>query len=188
MKKYPIFILTALFFTLIACQDLKKDKQIEEISSLEERVNHVKNENDKKFDRNIGKVIASVMDVEFRIRRNYFSDTIDNALAKKVNEYKMIRKNLRPVGKMFGQIGKGTKEELEVLKKLKTDIQNGAGDESKYDEYIKFETDKVEKLESIYKDMLDNQKSCLDSYKRLHSEMNAFSFELAKKNTHTKNK
>ena len=188
MKKYPIFILTALFFTLIACQDLKKDKQITEVTKLEERVNHVKNENDKKFDRTIGKIIASVMDVEFRIRRNYFSDTIDNALAKKVNEYKMIRKNLRPVGKMFGQIGKGTKEELETLKKLKTDIQNGAGDESKYDENIQFEADKVGKLESILKEMVDNQKKCLDTYKRLHDEMNAFSLELVEKNKHTKKK
>jgi hypothetical protein len=188
MKKYQIFLLTALFFTLIACQDLKRDKQISEITKLEERVEKVQIENDKKFDRNIGKIIASVMDVEFRIRRNYFSDTIDNALADKVNKYKMIRKNLRPVGKMFGQLQKGTEEELKTLKSLKTDIQNGAGDESKYDENIKFETDKVIQLESILKDMLDNQKVCLDNYALLHNELYAFSFELVKKNTHTKNK
>ncbi len=186
MKQFKFLLIIALSTLFVACQDLKQKKQLDKIIQLEQKIDAITVKAAKNYNDSIGRVIASVMDVEFRIRRNYFSDTIDNALAMKVNEYKMIRKKLKPLGKVQSQLRDGCKEEKEELKKLKTDIQNNTGDASKYDEYIKFEADKVEKLNALLEDFVTGQDKCLESYHRLHNELNAFSFELVAKNKRNK--
>lgn len=179
--KYLLYL--SLFIIFTSCQDIKRQTQLKQIEQLEKTTDSIRkvyleNKNDS-----IGKIIASVMDVEFRIRRNYFSDTINKALGIKVNEYKMIRKKLKPIGKMYGQLDLGTMEELEALKKLKTDIQKNAGERSKYDEYIQFENEKVKKLNIVLEEMVKGQNKCMETYRRLHSEMNAFSLQLLEKNS-----
>lgn len=170
-----------LFVFLLSCQDLKKEKQIQSVSNLIKTTDSIDSIFKANYNDSIGKIISSVMDVELRIKRNYKSDTIDKALAKKVNRYKMVRKKLKPIGRKYNQISTGCKEERFTLMNLKKDIENNAGNESKYDEYISHEKRKVKQLNLILKEFVEGQTESLTSYYELHQEMYDFSMALTKK-------
>lgn len=172
--------LISVVLLLFSCQDIKKEKQLKEIEALEIEVKQLReNYLSQKID-SLGKMTQQVMDVEFRIRNNFVSDTIATVLGVKINAYKMVRKKSRPLGRAYNQLDKGTTEELETLKKLKTDIEKGLGERAKYDEFITFEKKKVEQLKLVYDEMLILNNYCLDNFKKYHDELNAFSWSLIK--------
>jgi hypothetical protein len=178
MKIY-ISLLSILF--LLSCQDLKKDEQITKLNALQKTNDSIREVFYKNKIDTIDNIIFKVREVEFRIKHNYVSDTIDRQKADKINEYKTVRKKLKHAGKYYNQLERGTKEESETLKKLKTDIESGAGEIKKYDEYISFERNKVNQLNLILKDYVSSQSESLISFNKLHSELTAFSLSLLKK-------
>ena len=180
MKIYiSVFTLGLLF--LISCQDLKKEKQLSKIESLKKTNDSIRSVFHKNKIDTLNRIIFKVREVEFRIKHNYMSDTIDKKMADKINEYKTVRKKLKNTGKYYNQLEKGTKEESESLKKLKQDIESGAGEINKYDEYISFEKNKVNQLQLILKDFSSTQTEALVSFKKLHEELLSFSLSMLKK-------
>jgi hypothetical protein len=167
--------------TLISCQDLKKEEQLKQVNSLIASSDSIQKTFVKNANDSIGKIITAVMDVELRIKNNYFSDTIDKNLARKVNTYKMIRKKLKPLGKRYTQIPEGCKEELIALNQLKKDIENGAGERGKYDEFIKFERNKVEQLRKLLEEFTNTQNEAISNFNKYHQEMYDFSISLINK-------
>jgi hypothetical protein len=167
--------------TLISCQDLKKEEQLKQVNSLIASSDSIQKTFVKNANDSIGKIITAVMDVELRIKNNYFSDTIDKNLARKVNTYKMIRKKLKPLGKRYTQIPEGCKEELIALNQLKKDIENGAGERGKYDEFIKFERNKVEQLRKLLEEFTNTQNEAISNFNKYHQEMYDFSISLLNK-------
>lgn len=180
MRKIGILALLCIIL-LYACQDIKKDTQIASIKQYEKTVDSIRrvfyeNKNDS-----IGKIINAIMFVEVRIKNNYVSDTINRELGKKINAYKMVRKKLKPIGKLYSQLEKGTLEEKASLSKLKEDIEKNAGNKAKYDEYIAFEKKQVNQLQLVLKQLVDEQNECLKTYHELHPEMYEFSMSLLPK-------
>ena len=115
------------------------------------------------------------MDVEYRIRSSFNPDTVTYEFGKKINDYKQIRKKLKPIIKNNQQLKAGTIEELICLKNLKNDIKNGVGDRSKYNEYILFEKNKINQLSLILDQIITTQHSQIETFNRLHKELYAFS-------------
>jgi hypothetical protein len=66
------------------------------------------------------------------------------------------------------------------LNNLKTDIENTSGKREKYDEYLKFEQNKLNQLRLLCDECVKGQKKILDTYIRLHTELFRFSMELVK--------
>jgi hypothetical protein len=177
--KYILIIIVSL--SLFSCQDMKKEKQIAQVSQLIKTVDSIQTVFLAKRNDSISKIINAVFTVELRIKKNYYSDTVNVELGKKINEYKMVRKRLKPVGKQFSQINDGVLEEQNVLINLKKDIETNAGEKGKYDEYITFESKKVGQLKQVLTEMLVAQEKCVSTFNRLHPEMNNFSLSLIKK-------
>ncbi len=180
MKIY-ISILSIPILFLFSCQDLKKDEQITKLNAMQKTNDSIR----KVFYQNkvdtLSNIIFKVKEVEFRIKHNYVSDTIDRKMADKINEYKTVRKKLKHAGKYFNQLERGTKEESETLKKLKTDIESSAGEIKKYDEYILFEKNKINQLNLILKEYISSQSESLISFNKLHAELTEFSLSLVRK-------
>jgi hypothetical protein len=168
-----------LFVTLLfSCQDKKKEQQLEKVVGLINttdsiRTIFIENRNDS-----LMYYIQQVMDVEFRIRRSYNSDTIDVELSKKMNAYKMVRKKLKPILKNNAKMETGTLEELATLKKLKSDIENGAGNRSKYETYIAHEQNKVNQLKLVLNEIIETQEKEIKVFNDLHKELYEFSMQL----------
>jgi hypothetical protein len=181
-RKLSIIIGLIISLTaLTSCQDLKKEEQLKKVNQLIATSDSIQKTFTATANDSIGKIITAVMDVELRIKNNYFSDTIDKNLARKVNTYKMIRKKLKPLGKRYNQIPDGCKEELIALDKLKKDIENGAGERGKYDEYLKFEENKVNQLKTLLDEFAKTQEEAISNFNKYHQEMYDFSISLLNK-------
>lgn len=172
-----LFFISGMIFS---CSDLKKETQILSIDQLSKTVDSLqeiilKSEIDSLPHRRI-----ATQDVELRIKQNFYSDTIQLVLGKKMDAYKVMRRKLEPLGNTYHSLKLGVEDELVTLRNLKVDIQSGSGKRNKYEEYIRFEKSKVEQITVLLQDYLKEKESTLKTYNKLHPELLAFSFELIK--------
>jgi hypothetical protein len=170
-----------LTLVLVSCHDLNKQKQLKKIDVLMADLDYIDSNLKLKHADSIPLIVSNITHVELRIKNNYTTDTIDLELAKKMDEYKRARKQLKPMGKILSKIIEGSKEERITLSNLKTDIENGSGDRSKYDEYIEFERAKVIQLKELHKELTSTQERCFEAYYKYHDELDAFATSLIKK-------
>ena len=105
-------------------------------------------------------------------------DTINLVLGKKMDAYKIMRRNLKPLGKQNSQLKNAIREEQKTLKALKTDIESGSGSRDKYESYILFEKNKINQIEVLVKEYLRLKKEIVKTYRELHSELNQLSLDL----------
>ncbi len=180
MRFIPVvFSVIAILFT--SCSDLNKKDQLTKIDEMNESLDSIKTvllEN--KID-TIAQLMFAASQVEQRIKTNYVSDTINMELAKKMNAFKVSRKRLRPLGKSYNEINHGVNEEKEALRLLRSDIENGSGERSKYDDYVMFEASKVHQLRMLLKDYVSSKSKTMRELHKLYPEMNEFSLSLVNK-------
>lgn len=180
MRTYFLFSAIIGLF-LVSCSDLKKGDQLKSIEAMNKSVDSIEtvlleNEIDT-----LSALITATVTLELRIKNNYFADTIDMELGKKMDAFKRTRRRLGPLSGTFNTIRIGVKDEKEMLKKLKSDIENGNGDRKKYPEYITFEQKKVDQLRSLLNAYVKEKKETMEIIDRIYPEMNAFSLSLLDK-------
>jgi hypothetical protein len=170
-----------LAFSLFSCTDIKKTEQISAINKMFTSLDSIET---VLFNNEIDTIAAlnlAAMGVELRIKNNYYSDTIDMELGKKMDAYKLTRRSLSPLGRSYSVIKKGVKDERVVLSKLKDDIEKGNGERKKYSDYVKFEEDKTNQLRSLLNGYLVEKEKTMKTFFSLYEELNAFSLELLEK-------
>lgn len=181
MRIYFFFI-AIIGVSLASCSDLKKGEQLKSIDAMNKSVDSIEtvlleNEIDT-----LSALITATVTLELRIKNNYYSDTIDMELGKKMDAFKRTRRRLGPISATFNSIRIGVKEEKDILEKLKADIENGNGDRKKYPEYVAFEQKKVDQLRSLLNAYVKEKKETIEVIDRIYPEMNAFSMSLLEKN------
>lgn len=176
-----ILLVILLALSLFSCSDISKSTQLERISIMEQSLDSIEGVLEKEKLDTIQEWDLSAYNLEKRIKENYVSDTIDLVLGKKMDAYKVMRRNIEPMGKAMNSVKKGIKEEREKLAALKEDIKNGNGDREKYDEYVVFEEQKVDQLRVLITDFTETKKRSIDTYNQLHKELSDFSYSLLEK-------
>ncbi len=180
MKTF-ILILTAglLFFS---CSDLNRTKQLASIDKMVKSIDSLssvlkENQNDSTH-----QMSSAISAVELRFKTYFVPDTIDPVFANEINDLKQARKALGHFHGDHMDLIKGCDEMKESLRLLRYDIENGDGDRKKYSEYILHEKSKLNTMLTLSKDLVKEQKRCLEVYYRLFEKMDAFSNEQMKKN------
>lgn len=173
-------ILVGLTFILIlfGCSDLKKSDQLAQITELEAQLDSLEAIWEENKIDSLAQWSLSVYDVENRIKKYYVSDTIDMEFGRKMDAFKVLRRQLGPLGKAMNALNTGIKEERVQLEKLSSDIENSNGKRGKYDEYITFETKKVDQLKTLATDFVETKQKAVDTYNELYQELNEFSWSL----------
>jgi hypothetical protein len=166
---------------LFSCADLKKDEQLQRISRLDQRLNGIEKVRMKNEIDTLTALKIATNAVEIRIKNYLVLDTIDMVLGKKMDTYKIMRRNLKPIGKQNTQIKTAIREEQRTLTALKADIENGSGSRDKYESYILFEKNKINQVDVLLKEYLRLKKETLDTYLKLHPELNQLSLDLLRK-------
>ena len=92
-----------------------------------------------------------------------------------------MRRNLKPLGKQNSQLKTAIREERRTLNALKSDIENGSGSRDKYESYILFEKNKINQVDVLLKEYLRLKEETLDTYHKLHPELNQLSLDLLRK-------
>jgi chromosome segregation ATPase len=173
-------LLLSLFFLVFSCTDIKKNKRVERISSMTKTLDSIqKTINTSKID-SLADMQLAAQGVELRIKNNYKLDTINLDFGKKMDDYKRMRRAIPKLKGNWDKVKKGIVEMRKSLNNLKTDIENTSGKREKYDEYLKFEQNKLNQLRLLCDECLKGQKKILDTYIRLHTELFRFSMELVK--------
>lgn len=178
--KYLFFLLPVV--ALFSCTDLNKGKQISAIDGMNKTIDSIQtvlleNEIDT-----IAALQVATNTVELRIKNYYYADTIDMALGKKMDAYKVMRRSLGPLGRSFVTIKNGVKAERTALANLKKDIENGDGDRQKYGEYVDFEQAKVDQLRKLLTEYVEEKDKTMTTFNELHQELYDFSMEWYNKN------
>ena len=119
--------------------------------------------------------------VERRIKQNYFTDTVDLNIARKMDRFKVMRRKIKPLTYDYNNLVKGCKEAKEKLALLKEDIENGHNERDRYDEFIKFEANKVYQLQVLCDGYHQDHTEMTNTYKELFGFLNKFSLDLAEK-------
>lgn len=180
MKRSITFLFSLSMF-IVSCSDLKKDEQLKRISKLENGLALIeKNRLNNEIDTLTALKIATNA-VEIRIKNYLVLDTIDLVLGKKMDAYKIMRRSLKPLGKQNIQLKQAIREEQKSLKDLKTDIENGSGSRDKYESYILFEKNKINQLQTLLDEYLMKKQEMLETYRKLHPELNQLSLDLVRK-------
>jgi hypothetical protein len=181
MKARHIMLISiGLFF--VSCADLKKDDQMNRIGQLKQRIDQIEQKRKANEIDTLTAMKVSTNAVEIRIKTYLILDTINLVLGKKMDAYKIMRRNLKPLGKQNSQLKNALKEEAQVLKSLKLDINNGSGSREKYESYILFEKNKINQIQVLLDEYLKLKRETLKTYHELHPELNQFSIELIRKN------
>ena len=180
-----------LFITLIglfcSCADLNKKEQLSKIDLMNERLDSLNKELIAHTIDSLPQLKLSTSTVELRIKNNLILDKIDSELGRKMDAYKRMRRALNPLGEAFKKVKNGIFEERGTLKNLYSDIENGYGERDKYDEYLTFESDKINKISVLLNDYKEQKELIFKTYSELHDDLYNFSISLLeKKNKVTK--
>jgi hypothetical protein len=171
-----------LSLVLFSCSDLSSTEHIQKIEMLEKAVQGIQQTVEANPVDTLFSMSQNVANVEKRIKANYKEEVIDMVFARKMDDYKAMRKSYKPLMKAHSQLKTGCNEELVALSNLKKDIQNGDGERNNYGEFISFETNKVAQLTELLASFMEEKNKSLETYARLHQEMIDFSLELQNKN------
>lgn len=179
--KTVTFCFLFIGFTFSACVDLKKDAYINRISKLERTLSITERKLHMNKLVSLPELKRQTGDVELRIKNYLVLDTMDLVTGKKIQAYKIMIKNWKPIGKQYSQLKNGIKEERRTLKNLRKDIEAGAGDRASYEQYLRFEKNKVMQLDVLLQEYVRLKKETLQTYHSLHKELNHFSLKLLRK-------
>ena len=170
-----------ILLLLNSCSDMDKDEQVKKINRLKKTVSTLEVELSQTQIKTISEKKIAIYSVIKRIKTYYYLDTIDVPFAKKMEAYKVIGKSLKSLGAEYEKIRVSLNEEKVTLKKLQTDIQKGYGHREKYNEYIRFEKNKIEEIKQFLKDYKSNCNRFNTTYDTLHGPLNEFSLRLEEK-------
>ncbi|MEX1191220.1 MAG: hypothetical protein WEA99_04550 [Brumimicrobium sp.] len=168
MNLYKIIAIIIGFIILSGCQDKKKQTYLKEINAMDFKIDSLDKVSKEKRVDTINSIVMSVRSTISSVKDVYFADTIDMKIATMMNEYKEIRKVL---SSNTGNISKATKALPEVKQKLKDlehDINEGVGEREKYQEYINYEKNKIEEIESLLDYYIITNDKYISRYDSLH--------------------
>jgi len=177
--KFLIFFIISLLF--VACHDVAKKQQLEELSILDKRVDHIQREYEALKKDNVSEIIYTMKELKYRVKFDIEDDTLSIVMAKKLDTYNRIYKKLN-LSETYGEkILFGSQKVKNSIANLMNDIKNGDGDRANYDKFLAFENDKVDNLQQIIDDMSKLQKDNIRAYAQVKDAVEKFADELAKK-------
>jgi|GEM_PF-5836972 len=173
-----LFFLVLTVGLLVACHDVKKQQQLEDVAALLSEMDSMQRVYNTHYTDTLPALLDRVRDVEREIKRGYGNDTIDLDMGRKLEAYRFISRNIGPVQELGSEYSERAAEERTDLLQLQKDIRAGSGDRSRYDNYIRLEKNKVTQLRVMLGDWFDTQQQCLANYRDYHVEMQAYALRL----------
>ena len=176
-----IFFISLVCFTIFSCSDFDREQLIHQVEKQQKMLNQLNTQLEVNTIKDVATLKNNTMQTELRIKQNLHLDTINMDLARQLEEFKLMRKSINPLMKQYLKAKNGVKEEAGVLKNLKRDIDEGRGERQRYNEYIRFEKQKVKQLSALTTDFLNARAKFISDYNRLYPPIEAFSYTLLQK-------
>lgn len=179
LRKYLIFIFPLIIW---GCKDQEKSSYLEEIEVMYTKIDSLEKVSKAQNTDSIPSIVNTIEKTIDKVKKNYVADTIDLELAGLMNKYKDSKKSLSSNTGNLSKARAAIPEAKEKIEHLKHDIENGVGDRDKYDEYIKFEKNKIQEIESILDYYIKTNKKYLEQFKNTHPKVKNFADSLVQQN------
>jgi len=176
MKRFIFFIFS---LSLVACHDMAKKQQLEELSILDKRVDHIQREYETLKKDTVSEIIYTMKELKYRVKFDIEDDTLSMQMAKDLDAYNRIYKKLNLVETYGEKILFGSQNVKNSIANLTNDIKNGDGERANYDKFLAFETNKVDNLQQILEDMSKLQKENVRAYEQIRGAVEKFAIELS---------
>jgi hypothetical protein len=179
IKKFVLLTFIGVF--TFACVDFNREQLLQKVAKMDQQLLDLEGKIKDERMNDVSAIKLKTMQTELRIKQNLHLDTIDMALAKKLDAYKVMRRSIKPMLQQYLKVREGIKEEKRVLKQLHKDIKEGRGARNRYAEYIRFERRKVSQLGALTTEYLRTKEQFFKDYARLYPPIEAFSRTLLQK-------
>lgn len=176
LLKYLVIVFPVLIW---GCKDQEKSSYLEEIEIMSAKIDSLENVSKNQNADSIPTIVNTIGITIDRVKKNYIADTIDLELAALMNRYKDAKKSLSSNTGNLSKARGAIPEVKEKIEHLKHDIENGVGEREKYEEYINFEKDKIQEIESILDYYIKTNKKYLEQYRNAHPKVKSFADSLA---------
>jgi len=180
MKRATVF---ALLFVLLACSDIKKGKQIEQVVLLNKQIDSLQNLWNKEDKKKLDSFIVLCNSKLDSISLLYKNQEIDLETAHHIDVFKQANKDFIELKKIHSFFPNILQEKKQNLKQLHQDISKGSGRREKYDEYIAFEQQEWQTIEQQFNQYITVKKRCLTDYTNTKNRIDTLLLELEKFNT-----
>ena len=95
MKKL-FFLFTGLSL-LLSCADMQRDQFLKQLNKLDKQLLQIESKLEEEQIEDISSIKSKTMQTELRIKQNLHLDTINMALAKQLDAYKVMRRSVKPL-------------------------------------------------------------------------------------------
>ena len=175
--KYAFFIVGLLIFS--SCLDMSKQQHLDQLSNLDKRIDSIQVEFEQLKKDTVEEIIYAMKETNIKIKDNIGDDTIDLEMAKKLEEYGKIFRQLSAVEGYNNKILFGSQDVKNSVESLYKDIESGNGERVNYDKFVKFETKKVKDLHLLLLDLERVQRENIQSFHKVHPEVEKFALSLS---------
>lgn len=155
---------------ILSCSDLDRPNQLEEIDTLDVRLDSMYQELAAIDTAVVLEMIASKILVGNKLDA-LNADTIAYNLGLQLDQYKLMGNYSDFLAEHIAQLSSSIGEEISALDVLRGDIENGSGRRDKYDQYISFEKEKIDTLNSRFEQYMDMFDQALMIYNDLHADL-----------------
>lgn len=156
------------------CNDKEKTAYLTEIDEMSSKLDSLASVSKKQKSDSSLSVVKSIQSTIEEVKENYVADTIDLDLAATMNSYKDASKVLSSNTGNLAKAKDAIPEVKEKLDLLRHDIENGVGNREKYSEYINFEKNKIEEIESILDYYISTNTEYIEKYHSIHPRVQSF--------------
>ncbi len=180
MKKMKIGIFIGLFLVLFSCIDTKKQAHLDQLTTLDKRIDSIQVEFEELKKDTISEILYKMMEVNTKIKGNIEDDTIGLSIAKKLETYGLIYRKLSSLEGYNEKILFGSQKAKNSIENLHKDIQEGNGARINYAKFVAFETKKVNELQTLLLDMEKLQHQGVSDYLSIRTSVENFANSLSK--------
>lgn len=111
MRKVFLFV----FLFLFSCSDLDQEGQLSKMEALQSTLLNSADKFKQIYVDSLYEMGNRSSELERSVKQNYFSDTVDMALGIRMDDYKRMRRMLKPLGNAGSRLKKSYTEEKEQL-------------------------------------------------------------------------
>lgn len=185
---FPLFV-----FLIFSCSNKKQEDQLKAIDVMNSKLEKFESKLEaNKIDTIAGLKVATTTLI-IRIQNNYYSEKVDLAFGRKMDEFKELSEIIVPdmdggvnhektLDRRFLDIKKSISEEKKALKLLKADIENGNGKKEQFDEFIIYEQRKVNLIGELLKVYMNYKEKQLPRFLSLYKHLDGIAKDLEEKN------
>lgn len=169
--KYLILFLVLI--TLNSCADLKRKDQLKQLSEVEKSLDSIQTVLIETFDVD---EFVSILDLnqELSIKIKENTDTISVEFALVLDDYNNVFRNKSDVRGEFNILRDNLLRAKLSIHNLQSDIEEGEGQRGEYNDFVKFEQQKVQTLRNDLTTFIQLYNPFIELHEKYYSKIDSF--------------